>query len=780
MKKLFVLMALSLPLFLMAQELVQEQDLEGTWTFHPIYMMSSATNLIDTEHYVYALTNGSLVRWDKVNAQVKTLSSTNGLSDVKIKNIYYNYDKHYLLLTYTNSNIDLLYEDGSIVNVSALSDVVMNLSRAINDVTFASGKALLATDFGLVVLDDSTLQVCEFRDYGKALTSAAQVGERMVIAYGGSLYASGTRRESLDDYMDIGVSQAEAKIYPVNDSTFFLLGTSALKRCDMDPGGRCDVTTVFSATPDNIQRTIGGWLANFRASSCYYTIMNDATFTATKITGNNTSLFSCCPEGDGTTWQIDANGIHIKGQTGTDDYHKPEGIYLYRSGSPQMFYSYFNTQNNKFYITTHDQRYAYGQNAQSGNYVFMLTYDGNTWTDATPTALRNKTQTGPLTFVPGHDDALFFTIRKNTNMFRVVNGQVDLQFVQGVNHPYSGLNAPRLAFDSEGNLWMCTTRATTTEPKDIACMLPHDKVMNPSITKDDWIVVSVPGLSDGTFQNQIFCVGKDDVKVTHGGNQTSMTFTLWRGTPDSLNQNVESVRVSNPIDQNGKAIEYHLNYIYTMSVDSTGYIWVGGSSSPVFYFDPVEVMNNGFKVTRPKVTEGDDSPYDTYVSHIATDYLNRKWIGTIQQGLYVVSPDGSKVLKHFDVDNSGLPSSCIYSVTASPTRAIVLTDNGIVEFDMEEIPAVIDYTAVTASPTFVEPSYTGFVTIGKVDVGACVRITDRDGNIVREFTATSNLVNWDTCDDTGERVPTGVYNIYAGLTADQLPATPQVRVKVIK
>ena len=365
-------------------------------------------------------------------------------------------------------------------------------------------------------------------------------------------------------------------------------------------------------------------------------------------------------------------------------------------------------------------------------------------------------------------------------MFRVVNGQVDLQFVQGVNHPYSGLNAPRLAFDSEGNLWMCTTRATTTEPKDIACMLPHDKVMNPSITKDDWIVVSVPGLSDGTFQNQIFCVGKDDVKVTHGGNQTSMTFTLWRGTPDSLNQNVESVRVSNPIDQNGKAIEYHLNYIYTMSVDSTGYIWVGGSSSPVFYFDPVEVMNNGFKVTRPKVTEGDDSPYDTYVSHIATDYLNRKWIGTIQQGLYVVSPDGSKVLKHFDVDNSGLPSSCIYSVTASPTRAIVLTDNGIVEFDMEEIPAVIDYTAVTAAPTFVEPSYTGFVTIGKVDVGACVRITDRDGNIVREFTATSNLVNWDTCDDTGERVPTGVYNIYAGLTADQLPATPQVRVKVIK
>ena len=311
-------------------------------------------------------------------------------------------------------------------------------------------------------------------------------------------------------------------------------------------------------------------------------------------------------------------------------------------------------------------------------------------------------------------------------------------------------------------------------------MLPKDKVMNSTITKDDWIVTSVPGLSDGTFQNQTFCIGKDDIKVTHGGNQGSLAFTLWRGTPDANNPTVESVRVSDPVDQNGKAIDKYLNYLYTMTPDSTGYIWVGSSNSPVFYFDPAEVMENGFKVTRPVAIDGDDSPYDTNVSYIATDYLNRKWIATTQKGLYVVSPDGSRVLKHFDVDNSLLPSSKIYSVVASRNRAIVLTQNGVVEFDMTDIANVIDYTAVTAAPLFVEPSYTGFVTIGQVDVGACVRITDRDGNVVREFTATSNQVAWDTCDETGERVPTGVYSIYAGLTADQLPGTPQARVKVIK
>ena len=163
-------------------------------------------------------------------------------------------------MTYTNSNIDLLYEDGQVANVNALADAVLHESRAINDVTFAEDAAILATDFGLVVLDDSSLQVREFRYYGKALTSAAMVGDYMIVSYGGNLYSTNARREVLADFYAIGVSQANARIYPVNDSTFFLLGTGALKRCDMDPGGRCDIVPVFAATPEMCNRpSVAGW-----------------------------------------------------------------------------------------------------------------------------------------------------------------------------------------------------------------------------------------------------------------------------------------------------------------------------------------------------------------------------------------------------------------------------------------------------------------------------------------------------------------------------------------
>ena len=775
MKKLIILLALLFPMLALAQ------DIEGTWKFHPAYQLSAASELIDTENHVYALSNGAIVCLDKASGQIQALSPATGLSEAKVKSIYYNYDKHYLLIAYTSSNIDLLYDDGHIVNISALADAVMNISRSINDVSFADGIVYVATDFGLVVIDEQKESVIEFRNYNKALTSVARVGEHTIIAYEGKLFASNNRRELLSDFNPLDITLDNARLRTATDNTFFLLGDKALKRCTMSINEKGDTsfvaTDIVLATPNNLQRTSGGWLANFRASSFYYTISNDGNYTATKVTGNNTSLYSSAPDGDGTIWQIDGNGIHIKGATG---YHKPGGIYTYNNASPVWFYSYYNTMNDKFYITNHDQRYAYNKNEQMFDKAYLLAYDGNSWIDETPKELKNLTKPGPLALVPWHSNALFYVIREGKNMFRIVDGQVNHTFQMGVNLPYTGkLYTPRLAFDSEGNLWMCSTRSSTT-PANIACMLPKEKVMNDTITKDDWIVASVPGLSDGTFQNQTFCIGKDDIKVTHGGNLGSLAFTLWRGTPDATNPTVESVRVSDPVDQDGKAIDKYNNRLYTMTNDSTGYIWVGSSNSPVFYFDPVEVMENGFKVTRPIAIDGDDSPYDANVSYIATDYLNRKWIATIENGLYVVSPDGSRVLKHFDVDNSLLPSSKVYSVVASPNRAIVLTANGVVEFDMTDIPQAIDYTAVTAAPMFVEPSYTGFVTIGQVDVGACVRITDRDGNIVREFTATSNQVAWDTCDETGERVPTGVYSIYAGLTAEQLPATPQARVKIIK
>ena len=65
--------------------------------------------------------------------------------------------------------------------------------------------------------------------------------------------------------------------------------------------------------------------------------------------------------------------------------------------------------------------------------------------------------------------------------------------------------------------------------------------------------------------------------------------------------------------------------------------------------------------------------------------------------------------------------------------------------------------------------------------GSYVTITDRNGNVVAQMGPVSGSVLWDVCDASGERVVTGVYNIYA--TQGGQPATnvePQATVMVIK
>lgn len=769
MKKLIVLLALMLPMLAVAQEL------DGTWKFHPTYQLTTANDLIDTEHYVYALSNGALVRLDKATDQIGPMSPATGLSEVLVSGIFYNYDKHYLLVAYANSNIDLVYDDGHIVNVSGLADVVMNVPRTINDVSFSGNKVYLATGFGLAVLDDETASINEFRIYGSALTSVTQVGNQMIIAYNNQLYASNSRREQLSDFASLGVTQAAARLRTANDSTFFLLGTNALKRCTLgtsDQGVTCSTTSIVAATPNNLQRTVGGWLANFRASKYYYTIA-DSTFAATKTTCQNTELFSCSPDGDGTMWQIDGNGIHVKGNTA---YHMPKGIYL-RKSDVVLFHNLYNTWDNKFYVTTSDQNAVLTSNFSHLKHI--LTYNGSEWVDATPTGFSAADRLAKITFIPGHPGSYFATDRSN-NFYRVVNGQLNGIFKNGNTASplqYGSMKnstEPGLLVDPQGNLWMMSTIGN-----NVLAMLPKSKVLADTVRYSDWITFDISKFNLSYPQRQQFVATRDSVKVFTNGYQESL-FNIWRTKPGATDiTDIEVVSTQYFVDQNGKAVDNYLNDKYALAVDSTDHVWVG-TRPGLFYFKASEAFEPDFRVTKPIAHEGEEDPYNISVTAIGVDPMNRKWIGTFDNGLYVVSPDGSKVLAHYDVDNSAMTSSTVYGVSASADRAIVVTSGGVVELDMTDIPNVIDYTAVTAAPTFVEPGYTGFVIIGQVDVGACVRITDRDGQVVREFTATANQVAWDTCDDTGERVATGVYSVYAGLDAEHLPATPQARVRIIK
>jgi hypothetical protein len=48
--------------------------------------------------------------------------------------------------------------------------------------------------------------------------------------------------------------------------------------------------------------------------------------------------------------------------------------------------------------------------------------------------------------------------------------------------------------------------------------------------------------------------------------------------------------------------------------------------------------------------------YEQFITDIAVDGANNKWIGTADSGLFFVSPNGQETKYHFTINNSPLPS----------------------------------------------------------------------------------------------------------------------------
>ena len=133
--------------------------------------------------------------------------------------------------------------------------------------------------------------------------------------------------------------------------------------------------------------------------------------------------------------------------------------------------------------------------------------------------------------------------------------------------------------------------------------------------------------------------------------------------------------------------------------------------------------------------------------------------------------------------NSDLPGDIVYSVECDTVndRIYVYTENGFAEYMPNGSAAALNFDNVYAFPNPIEPDFTGLVKIANLMDNTYLTITDRDGNVVAEMGPVMGSALWDGSGADGERLPTGIYNIYAAQGAQ--PATtgkPVTTVMIIK
>ena len=324
----------------------------------------------------------------------------------------------------------------------------------------------------------------------------------------------------------------------------------------------------------------------------------------------------------------------------------------------------------------------------------------------------------------------------------------------GVNKEYQLVTGTK--FDQKGNLWVLNSSAPTT-----ALM----KYANGSFTKMNHS--ELMKLNRGQLKNrsngELSKIIIDSKGVMWFVNNNWVLPAIYQYNTD----NDEIIAYENIVNQDGTRLNIQEG-IRCVAEDLEHNIWVGSSVGP-FMLESSEIEDGGSTFTQVKVPRNDGTNYADYlltgidISSIAIDGGNRKWIGTFNNGVYLISADNMTQIHHFTTDNSKLLSNTIMSIAINPTSGEVFfgTDKGLCSYISDATATNSEMTTdnVWAYPNPVEPGYTGPITITGLSLNADIKILSANGAIINEGRSNGGTYVWDGCDQKGRRVASGIYMV---------------------
>lgn len=757
----------------LAAMVAQAQSDYGKWILHPMFSGDNIANCIDVGDAVFYLASDNLYRYDKDTQENEHLNRANYLSDLGVKNIYYNQEKNYIMVVYQNSNIDVInMKDDNISNMSDIKNADIAASKTINDITFASGnRAVVATDFGFVIYNDSKLEVVSSFISDIAMNSAMILGDYLIVSHEGTFYYAPASKhiQQMSDFKSERLGLVGPMV-PIASNLFFVLDKNQLSLVTVTVEGdklAFSKSQVAAGKPTTVHKLRdGGYVVSFDDANYYYTT-NASGGEAVRHDG--AGIYSSLEGGD-SMWFLDEEGLHhTSGSTITDNV-VPNAISI----SKIPFWMVYDIENEKLVLTSTSDNAILDDildkdiNFTLANKTQFNTFDGVLWQDITPDEMPEPDGEGSycpqwFVFSPNEANTYYFSTRKK-GIYKVTDGK----FVANYEGEECGFikktRMPALKFDSQGNLWILQT---TDEENPVRVLTPS-KQTKTKLTAQDFIYNKTQHISNvnhSSFKRTQFTIGAGDTKVAACGHYQK-PIVIWDNNSDlSVKHSISFASGTLP-DQDGKNMAWY--DIRAITADNNGMVWMG-TTSGMIAFDPSKAFEPGFHVTHIKVPRNDGTNLADYlldgqtINCIAVDGANRKWIGTNESGLFLVSADGQQVLKNFNASNSVLGSNQIYQVCCDPTgnAVFVTTPFGVAEYVSDATPGQASYSNIYAYPNPVRPDYGGPINITGLMENSLVKIADPSGNVICSLKSTGGMVSWDGCNYNGDYVPTGVYTIIA-------------------
>ena len=362
---------------------------------------------------------------------------------------------------------------------------------------------------------------------------------------------------------------------------------------------------------------------------------------------------------------------------------------------------------------------------------------------------------------PSNPDHIFAGSRNG--LYEYLNGQF-IKYYDNSNspiEPFDGVNkdyqlVTGTKFDSQGNLWFLNSSAPTTAlvkyHNGTFTKLNHSELMK---------------LNTGQIKNR----SNAELSKMIIDSKGKMWFANnnWV-TPAIYQYDLENDKITayeNFVNQDGIIINIHEG-VRCVVEDLEQNIWVG-TSMGLLLLEKSEIENNGNVFTQVKVPRNDGTNNADYllanvdISSIAIDGGNRKWIGTLNNGVYLISADNMTQIHHFTTSNSKLLSNAVLSIAINSTSGEVFfaTDKGLCSYVSDATAPNTEMTTdnVRAYPNPVEPGYSGPITISGLSLDADVKILTTNGVVVNQGRSNGGTYVWDGCDQKGRRVASGIYMV---------------------
>lgn len=153
---------------------------------------------------------------------------------------------------------------------------------------------------------------------------------------------------------------------------------------------------------------------------------------------------------------------------------------------------------------------------------------------------------------------------------------------------------------------------------------------------------------------------------------------------------------------------------------------------------------------------------DQQVNTVITDGGNRVWFGT-NDGLWAYDESISNQVAVFNQLNSPLPSNLILNLAYNGENGeiFIVTDKGMVSYRSASSEGASNHSNAVVFPNPVRPSYSGLVGISGLATDAILKITDINGNLVKELNANGGTASWDLRDENGGAIGTGIYFFFS-------------------